>query len=135
MPKYTARVFILFNGKVDEELLLDNFHAKGQVAAEDAVASKAEQYVTLQNDNSNKAYGYKVDFCKRTRVLEAELRAKKPTNTGLVPTTVNVPPTKKVTHITPKVKLISKFDSEEKGDFKDPFDFAPGIVRDIYYNY
>lgn len=130
MPKYTARVLILFDGKVDEELLLDNFHASGQLLAERAVGNRATQYVMLQNDNNQKSYGFKVDFCMRTSLLEAMIKKKHLPVISEV--TKKLPPPKTVTHITSRVKLTSKFDSEIRGDFNDPFKFHTPLLRSIY---
>ena len=122
-------MLILFDGKVDEELLLDNFHASGQLLAERAVAERAFQYVNLQNDGNQKSYGFKVDFCMRTTVLEAKIKKNHPPIIGK--STNKTQPTK-VTHISPTVKLISKFDKEERGDFSDPFKFSAPLLRSIY---
>ena len=137
MPKYSARIMILREDKLEEELLLESFHARGQIPAEELVEFQSREYIRLQPHAP--AYGYKVMFVMRTSLLdrllakgEAPRSALNPDGTVVKKQRPDLKAPLKIEQVA-TLKVIDKFSEETKGDFSDPFTFAKGLIHTLKY--
>ena len=132
MAVYTAAIDISRYGVFQEQIVLENIHAKTEREAQNKAGQQATKYLAQHSDKDDSPTGFKIALCCRTSLLEK--------NSTLVPHRVIQhpqlpPPATKVAPATSKVDL-SPLDGDCMGDFKDPFSFAKDLLLRVHtYSY
>ena len=134
MPEYTSRVIILNDKREDEELWYNNIKASSLKKATAMVKQQAQNYISGVNSaamTDNKAYGFDIIFCMRTKLVdEIEASAKGADAISLL----SKPVRGAKSHVTkqlpaPKPKKKFKFKGEVRGTFKDFYAFGKKVMQ------
>ena len=140
MPVYTARVVILNDKHVDDEIWFQNIRAGSSEKANAIAKEQATRYIDTVNDagdmDSNLAYGFDILFCMRTALVDNEEKKAKAAghiNTLTVKEKDDSAKAFVDKHVKKRVrmKVSNKFAGEMKGDFNDPFSFAEGVIHRV----